>query len=121
LKVAHLCCCVAGFKFFILSISDLSFFEKGRHIQVVFNFASGLREAAPVRLAGVEVGLIRKLQSLWTRLMGENQGAGGCLDQRQYRVPWIPILRSISWNFGEKYLEIIPGSSTNFIKDDVWP
>ena len=48
--------------FFIISISDLSIFEKGRHIQVVFGFASGLREAAPVRLAGVEVGLVKKLQ-----------------------------------------------------------
>jgi len=48
--------------FFIISISDLSIFEKGRHIQVVFGFASGLREAAPVRLAGVDVGLVKKLQ-----------------------------------------------------------
>src|SRR5580700_6266851 len=48
--------------FFIISISDLSIFEKGRHIQVVFGFASGLNEAAPVRLAGVEVGLVKKLQ-----------------------------------------------------------
>src|SRR5271170_3037709 len=48
--------------FFIISISDLSIFEKGRHIQVIFGFASGLREAAPVRLAGVEVGLVKKLQ-----------------------------------------------------------
>src|SRR5580692_9103118 len=48
--------------FFIISVSDLSIFEKGRHLQVVFGFASGLREAAPVRLAGVEVGLVKKLQ-----------------------------------------------------------
>src|ERR1700722_6832944 len=47
--------------FFIISISDLSIFEKGRHMQVVFGFASGLREAAPVRLAGVDVGLVKKL------------------------------------------------------------
>src|SRR5947209_1255692 len=48
--------------FFIISITDLSFFQRGRHIQVVFGFVSGLREAAPVRLAGVEVGLVKKLQ-----------------------------------------------------------
>src|SRR5271154_865519 len=47
--------------FFIISIADLSIFEKGHHIQVVFGFASGLSEAAPVRLAGVEVGLVKKL------------------------------------------------------------
>src|ERR1039457_1754221 len=48
--------------FFIISVSDLSIFEKGHHFQVVFGFASGLREAAPVRLAGVEVGLVKKLE-----------------------------------------------------------
>src|SRR5882762_8318803 len=48
--------------FFIISISDLSIFEKGSHIQVVFGFASGLRDAAPVRLAGVEVGMVKKLE-----------------------------------------------------------
>src|SRR5580698_10341823 len=48
--------------FFIISVSDLSIFEKGHHMQVVFGFASGLREAAPVRLAGVDVGLVKKLQ-----------------------------------------------------------
>ncbi len=53
---------LSALTFFIISISDLSIFEKGRHIQVVFGFASGLREAAPVRLAGVEVGLVKKLQ-----------------------------------------------------------
>ena len=53
---------IIALTFFILSVSDLSIFEKGRHIKVVFGFASGLREAAPVRLAGVEVGLIKKLQ-----------------------------------------------------------
>ena len=53
---------VLALTFFVISVSDLSLFEKGRHIHVVFGFASGLREAAPVRLAGVEVGLIKKLQ-----------------------------------------------------------
>src|SRR5580698_6062466 len=53
---------IIALTFFIISVSDLSIFEKGHHIQVVFGFASGLNEAAPVRLAGVEVGLVKKLQ-----------------------------------------------------------
>ena len=106
--------------FFILSISDFSFFEKGRHMQVVFNFASGLREAAPVRLAGVEVGLVRKLQVF------VDKADGG---KTKVRVDvWIknniavPVDSNITINqlgiLGEKYLEIIPGSSTALIKDD---
>ena len=106
--------------FFILSISDFSFFEKGRHMQVVFNFASGLREAAPVRLAGVEVGLVRKLQVFVDKA---DEG------KTKVRVDvWIkeniavPADSNMTINqlgiLGEKYLEIIPGSSTDLIKDD---
>lgn len=106
--------------FFIISVSDLSFFEKGRHIQVVFGFASGLREAAPVRLAGVEVGLIRKLQVFVDEADGR---------KTKVRVNvWIkdniaiPADSNITINqlgiLGEKYLEIIPGLSANLINDD---
>jgi len=106
--------------FFIISVSDLSIFEKGRHIQVVFGFASGLREAAPVRLAGVEVGLVKKLQ-----VFTDPSDKG----KTKVRVNvWIkddiaiPEDSKITINqlgiLGEKYLEIVPGNSTEAIKDD---
>src|SRR5271167_2655060 len=106
--------------FFIISVSDLSIFEKGRHIQVVFGFASGLREAAPVRLAGVEVGLVKKLKVF----VDDSDG-----HKTKVRVSvWIkdditiPADSKITINqlgiLGEKYLEIIPGKSTDSIKDD---
>ncbi len=111
---------ILALTFFIISISDLSIFEKGRHIHVIFGFASGLREAAPVRLAGVEVGLVRKLQVFV-------DGADGRKTKVRVNV-WIkgniaiPQDSKITINqlgiLGEKYLEIIPGSSTDFIKDD---
>jgi len=111
---------VIALTFFIISVSDLSIFEKGRHIQVVFGFASGLREAAPVRLAGVEVGLVKKLQVF----VDDNDG-----HKTKVRVNvWIkddisiPVDSKITINqlgiLGEKYLEIIPGTSTDLIKDD---
>jgi phospholipid/cholesterol/gamma-HCH transport system substrate-binding protein len=106
--------------FFVLSISDFSFFESGRHIRVVFGFASGLREAAPVRLAGVEVGLVRKLQVFVDKADGGKT--------KVWVNVWIkdkisiPADSNITINqlgiLGEKYLEIIPGSSTDLIKDD---
>jgi phospholipid/cholesterol/gamma-HCH transport system substrate-binding protein len=110
---------VIALTFFIISISDLSIFEKGRHIEVVFGYASGLREAAPVRLAGVDVGLVKKLQVF----VDEN-------DKRKTKVRvsiWtkddvsIPLDSKITINqlgiLGEKYLEIIPGNSTDVVKD----
>jgi len=106
--------------FFVLSISDLSFFEKGRHVQVIFGFASGLREAAPARLAGVEVGLVKKLQVFI------DQADGG---KTKVRVNvWIkdnvaiPVDSNITINqlgiLGEKYLEIIPGTSKESVRDN---
>ena len=111
---------VLALTFFIISVSDLSIFEKGRHIQVVFGFASGLRESAPVRLAGVEVGLIKKLQ-----VFVDNNDGG----KTKVRVNvWIkediaiPSDSKVTINqlgiLGEKYLEIIPGASKEKLKDD---
>ncbi|MBF0570526.1 MAG: MCE family protein [Candidatus Omnitrophica bacterium] len=110
---------VIALTFFVISVSDFSIFEKGRHIQVVFGFASGLRESAPVRLAGVEVGLIKKLKVF----VDSNDGG-----KTKVRMNiWIkedisiPADSKVTINqlgiLGEKYLEIIPGSSTDFIQD----
>ena len=106
--------------FFIISVSDLSIFEKGRHIQVVFGFASGLRESAPVRLAGVEVGLVKKLQVFVDDA-----------DKRKTKVRvsvWIkddiniPSDSNMTINqlgiLGEKYLEIIPGRASDAIAEN---
>jgi phospholipid/cholesterol/gamma-HCH transport system substrate-binding protein len=111
---------VIALTFFVVSVSDLSIFEKGRHIQVVFGFASGLREAAPVRLAGVEVGLIKKLKVF----VDKNDGG----KTKVMVNVWIkediaiPVDSKITINqlgiLGEKYLEIIPGVSTDLVKDD---
>ena len=111
---------ILALTFFIISVSDLSIFEKGRHVQVVFGFASGLRESAPVRLAGVEVGLVKKLQVF----TDENDGG----KTRVKVTAWIkddvtfPVDSKITINqlgiLGEKYLEIIPGTSVELIKDD---
>lgn len=106
--------------FFIVSISDLSIFEKGRHIHVIFGFASGLRESAPVRLAGVEVGLVKKLQVF----VDKDDGGKTKVTVNAWIKEniAIPADSTVTINqlgiLGEKYLEIIPGSSTNAIKDN---
>jgi len=105
--------------FFIISISDLSFFQKGRHIQVVFGFASGLRDAAPVRLAGVEVGLVKKLHVFVDTTDGNKtkvrveawiEGDTQIPDDSKITINQLGIL-------GEKYLEIMPGKSSTPLQD----
>ena len=111
---------ILALTFFVISVSDLSIFEKGQHIHVVFGFASGLRESAPVRLAGVEVGLVKKLRVF------VDQNDGGKTKARvsawiKEDIP-IPADSKITINqlgiLGEKYLEIIPGSSKELIRDE---
>jgi len=105
--------------FFIISISDLSLFQKGHHIQVVFGFASGLRDAAPVRLAGVEVGIVKKLHVFVDQADGNKTkvrvdawitGDTAIPDDSKITINQLGIL-------GEKYLEIMPGRSTTAMQD----
>jgi phospholipid/cholesterol/gamma-HCH transport system substrate-binding protein len=110
-----------GLGFFVISITDLSFIKKGHGIQAVFGFANGLREAAPVRLAGVEAGIVKKIKVF----IDEK-------DNRKTKVQvnlWIqegieiPIDSKITINqlglLGEKYVEIVPGVSPETFKNDV--
>ena len=109
---------LAGLSYFIFSVSNLSLFEKGRPLQAVFGFANGLKEAAPVRLAGVEAGLVKNMEVF----------TDADDDQRtKVRVTmWIkegveiPVDSKVTINqlglLGEKYVEIMPGTSTDFFK-----
>ena len=56
----------------VFSIGKVYIFQPGYHIRVLFNFAGGLGDAAPVRLAGVDdVGLLR-------RVVEGSRGIDGC-------------------------------------------
>ena len=45
----------------VFSIGDVYFIKKGYHINVIFNFASGITPSSPVRVAGVNVGQVDKI------------------------------------------------------------
>ena len=50
-----------GLSFFIFSITDSPVFEKGKSFKVVFGFANGLKKSAPVRIAGVDQGIVKEI------------------------------------------------------------
>jgi phospholipid/cholesterol/gamma-HCH transport system substrate-binding protein len=112
---------LASLTFFVISITDLSFIKKGHSIEVIFGFANGLREAAPVRLAGVEAGLVKKLR-VFTDDKDQNKTKVRITLWTQENLR-IPIDSKITINqlglLGEKYVEIIPGTSLDFYKDGV--
>jgi phospholipid/cholesterol/gamma-HCH transport system substrate-binding protein len=106
--------------FFVISVSDLSFFKKGQSLEVVFGFVNGLREAAPVRLAGVEAGIVKNL-----KVFVDDKDH----NKTKVRVNlWIeegisiPNDSKITINqlglLGEKYVEIVPGTSNEMFKNE---
>ncbi len=93
----------------IFKTGSFDFAKKGYNINALFNFASGIRENAPVRLAGVDVGKVESIElsygddtkvvtTLWlnadTKLHSDSEA-------------YISSLGLM----GEKYIEINPGSS----------
>ncbi len=104
--------------FFVVSISDLSFIKKGHSFQVIFGFANGLRPAAPVRLAGTEVGIVKSMKVFIDEHKRTKVRVNVWLEEGTH----IPLDSTITINqlglLGEKYIEIMPGLSTEFYKND---
>ncbi len=104
--------------FFIASMSDFSFAEKGTAYQVVFNFANGLREAAPVRIAGVDAGLVKKMEVFIDTADQQHTKVRAKIWIKEGML--IPTDSKLTINqlglLGEKYVEIIPGVSSEFLK-----
>lgn len=101
---------------FILTftLGKFSFFQKGYNIKVAFNFVEGMDNGAPVRMAGVRVGNIKEV-NLITQ------------ENRVVLSIWIdgniPIRKDSRFYLstlglmGEKYVEINPGVSNEFLKN----
>ncbi len=109
---------ILALSFFVASMSDFSFVEKGSSYQVIFNFANGLREAAPVRVAGVEAGLVKKMEVFVDG--NDNQHTKVRVKIWLKEGMSIPSDSKMTINqlglLGEKYIEIIPGMSTEYLK-----
>ena len=101
----------------VLSIGNFSFFEKGRGVHVIFGYANGLKKAAPVRLAGVETGLVKGID-----ISTENGAMKVKVDLWIHEGLSIPADSRVSINqlglLGEKYIEITPGQSQQILQDN---
>jgi len=102
----------------IFSIKDISLLGKGYEIDVIFNYVNGIKESSPVRLAGVNVGEVRKLELFYddtskntkVRLDVRIRGGVKISDDSIARINTLGLL-------GEQYLEISPGISGDFLRD----
>lgn len=104
---------------FIFSVSDSSVFEKGKPIRVVFGFANGLKKNAPVRIAGVDEGIVKNISLFFDRVDRSTKVEVGLWVKKETKIPVdsVIIVNQLGM-MGEKYIEIFPGSDTqNFFEE----
>jgi phospholipid/cholesterol/gamma-HCH transport system substrate-binding protein len=97
------------FSAFIVKEGEIRGFRTKEYtVKVIFNFVGGLKETAPVRLAGVKVGQVEKIRFIQEPLTKVEASialkeAIQLRENAQFSITTIGLL-------GEKYIEITPGS-----------
>ena len=104
----------------VFSIGDVYLIKKGYHINALFGFANGIRESAPVRLAGVNVGQVDKIDIYFDEKSGKSKVrilAWVKSDDIRIEKDSKVVINTLGL-LGEKYLEIFPGGDTeNYLKN----
>jgi phospholipid/cholesterol/gamma-HCH transport system substrate-binding protein len=103
----------------VFSIGKIYLFQPGYRIKVVFNFAGGLSDAAPVRLAGVEVGEIDTIDIYFDEEAKRTRVETLAWIRKDVAIEKNSIARVNTLGMlGEKYLEIIPGSRESGVMEE---
>jgi phospholipid/cholesterol/gamma-HCH transport system substrate-binding protein len=111
---------LAALSMFIFSVSDSPVLEKGETFKVVFGFANGLKKNAPVRIAGVDEGLVRDLKLFFDRKDSKTKVEVELWIKEDIKIPGDSVVAVNQLGMmGEKYIEIFPGEDTeNFFQED---
>ena len=96
---------------FVLSIGGFKTWTSGYRAHFIFHFVNGVKLGAPVRVAGVDVGMVKYIRFLSPDDQGKARVDLGCWLRSDTVIPmdsrvWVNTLGLL----GEKYIEIIPGS-----------
>jgi len=108
-----------GLGAFIFSVSDSSVLKKEKTIKVIFGFANGLKKNAPVRIAGVDEGLVKNVRLFFDRTDSKTKVEVVLWVREDTQIPGDSVVTVNQLGMmGEKYVEIFPGSDTkNFFQD----
>ena len=94
-------------------------FEPGYNIKVVLSFADGVQEAAPVRLAGVEVGEVKKAGIIKDPETNQTKVELLLWLTREAKIEKdATVLINTLGLIGEKYVEIMPGTPNSPVLKD---
>ena len=110
---------VLAFTIFLFSISDTSVFKEGKSIEVIFGFANGLKKNAPVRIAGVDEGVVKDIQLFFDRQDQRTKAKVELWVDKRTQIPNDSVVMINQLGLlGEKYVEIVPGIDVvNFFQD----
>ncbi|MCH9023561.1 MAG: MCE family protein [Planctomycetes bacterium] len=98
----------------IFSISDFYTGQPHYDLRVRFNFAGGVQEGAPVRLAGVDVGEVRSIRLFRDEATQRIKAELGITLSKEAVIEDDAIAYTNTLGMiGERYLEIVPGTSGN--------
>jgi phospholipid/cholesterol/gamma-HCH transport system substrate-binding protein len=94
----------------ILSIGGFKTWASGYKVSFVFNFINGVKNGAPVRFSGVDVGEVKEIKFYYDDLEKKTKIRLTCWVHNDVKIPrdskiWINTLGML----GEKYVEIMPG------------
>ncbi len=102
-----------GLAVFIFSITDSPIFEGGKTLRAVFNFANGLKKSAPVRIAGVDQGIVKEIGLFFDTRENKTKAEIKLWVKKDVQVPRdSTIMINQLGLMGEKYIEITPGTNT---------
>ena len=108
-----------GLAVFIFSITDSPIFEGGKTLRAVFNFANGLKKSAPVRIAGVDQGIVKEIKLFFDPHVRKTKAEIVLWVKKDVQIPQDSVIMINQLGLmGEKYIEITPGVDTNeFLQD----
>ena len=95
---------------FVLSIGGIKTWSSGYHVNFLFNFINGAKLGAPVRFAGVDCGVIKKINFEYSQEEQKSKVRMDVWIKKEAQVPfdstvWVNTLGLL----GEKYIEVMPG------------
>jgi len=103
----------------VFSIGDFYIFERGYTVKAVFGFVNGIAESAPVRLAGVDIGELEKIEVFYDEEEEKTKVTLYAWIRQNMKIEKDAVAHINTLGLlGEKYLEITPGTAgTGFLKD----
>jgi len=101
----------------VFSLSDVYLLQKGYKVNVLFDFVNGIKQNAPIRLAGVNVGEVKEIHLYYDENAKRTRVRLGLWIAGDAKLETDCVARINTLGLlGEQYLEITPGKADRFLK-----